>query len=684
MSATGPAIPYRRDIDGLRAVAILAVLLAHAEIPGFQGGFVGVDVFFVISGFLITGLVMGRIEAGSFSLVDFFERRASRLLPALVAMLLAVAGIGFVMLTPRELVLLGEDLTATALFGMNFQGWATAGYFGQEASTRVLLHAWSLGVEEQFYLVFPAGLWLAWIALRRLGQAHAHGLILAAVAMMVSGSLWLQQFLVNWPSSAAFYLLPPRMWELGTGALLALLAARGLIRQSHSAAVASVIAVLGLALIVWPTMMYGKGTIFPGFTAVPPVLGAAMLIWAGTVAPDNLVSRMLSIRPMVRIGLISYSLYLWHWPVLAFARLWAGRPLELVEAAGLATLSIALAALSWRLVEQPLRRRGPRARVGRRLAIALLACIPVIAIGQLFVWSNGLPGRVGDAVLRTDREGGAAADLLECVKHGPGDCRYSAHGNAKGTIVLWGDSHAGHFSPAVAVAMTERGYDVVLASARSCPPLPGIRLSILLEGGPIGQACMEFNQAMPDRLAQIDDLKLVILAGRWTSFLSPQWKDAEDRWLSMPDGRKADAPQSDDLMAEGILRAAAGPAGRGIPVILFDQVGEFHLSPRNCVARARMFDRGEGKCRERDDITSPERTRFHRLQDRVMAANPAISVFHAEQVMCSSSHCDPAPFGQLLYRDAHHLSVAGAQHFVKVVEPVLFEVLEPDRTGFSR
>ena len=677
MSATGPSPGYRRDIDGLRAVAILAVLFAHAEIPGFQGGFVGVDVFFVISGFLITSLVMARIEGGTFSLIDFFERRASRLLPALVVMLAVVAGVGAVMLTPRELSLLGEDLTATALFAMNFQGWATGGYFGQEAATRVLLHAWSLAVEEQFYLLFPAGLWTAWALLRRLGPRRARSLVMLAVAIMIVASLWLQQFLVDWPTTAAFYLLPPRMWELGMGALLALLTAQGLVRPANSTALASVVAALGLMMIVWPTATYGKATVFPGYTAVPPVVGATLLIWAGTAASGNPVSRLLSHPAMVGIGLISYSLYLWHWPLLAYARLWTGRSLELPEAGGVLLLSVMLAALSWRLVEQPLRRRGPDARVGRRLVLALLALMPIIAVGQLYSQTRGLPGRVDDAVLRTDREARPAAELRECEKLGPGDCRYRAQGPRKGTIVIWGDSHAGHFAPAVATAMTRHGYEVMLASARSCPPLPGVRLSILIEGGPVGTKCMAFNEAMPDRLAGIDDLRLVILASRWTSFLAPRWKDAEDRWLTLPDGTKAGGLQSDQLMQAGMLRAAAGPTERGVPVIVFEQVGEFRLSPRNCVARARMFGRIENACRETADITSDVRQRLHALQDRVKQANPLVSVLHAEREMCTERYCDAAPSGTLFYRDAHHLGRAGAEHFVGVVEPVLLDALEP-------
>ncbi len=672
------AMEYRRDIDGLRAVAIGAVVLAHADIPPFSGGFVGVDVFFVISGFLITTLVMARIEAGTFSLVDFFERRASRLLPALAAMLLTVAAVGCLILTPRELAMLGQDLTATALFAMNVQGWSTGGYFGEEAATRVLLHAWSLAVEEQFYLLFPAALWSAWWALQPWGTRTARLLIVAGVAAMIAVSLWLQQVLVNWPTSAAFYLLPPRMWELGIGALLALLVQQGWVRSARTS-LASAAAMTALALIAWPVATYGKHTVFPGLAAVPPVLGAAVLIWAGTAAPGNPISRLLSTRAMVGLGLISYSLYLWHWPILAFARLWNGRPLTLSESAVLIAISLALAAASWRVIEQPLRRRGPDASIKARLAFALLVLVPVVAIGQVYHRTGGLPDRVDDAVLRTDAEGRPSAELADCTQIRSGDCRFAAQGRRQGTIVLWGDSHAGHFAPAVAQAMTQHGYEVVLASARSCPPLPRVRLSILLDGGPIGQSCMEFNDAMPQRLAAIKDLKLVILAGRWTSFLSPEWKDAEDRWLELPDGARANARQSDTLMQSGIERAVTPLSEREIPVVVFDQVGEFVVSPRNCVARARMFGRGAGSCTDSEDITSAERARLHQLMARAQQAQPNVRIFHAEELMCTAGRCDPAPFGQLLYRDAHHLSVAGARRYVPLVEQLLLQELRAAR-----
>lgn len=341
------SMKYRADIDGLRSVAVLPVVLYHAGFHGLSGGFVGVDVFFVISGFLITTIIAGEIAQGRFSLVRFYEKRARRILPALTVVVLSCFAVGWFVLLPEEFRDLGQSALATALFLSNAYFNMTLDYFGQSAEFAPLLHTWSLAVEEQFYLFFPPLLML--LALRpswRLSWVVAVLSVLSFVAAVVM--LPMQP---DW----VFYQIFFRAWELGAGALLALTAFAPPTRR----ATRELLGCVGLAGILLPVTLYDATTSFPGAAAVPPVLGATLLIWIGAKGGGSTVNRLLGWQPLVWIGLISYSLYLWHWPILAYMRITLGTavlPLGLSVAAVVA--SIVMAWLSWRFVERPFRGHG--------------------------------------------------------------------------------------------------------------------------------------------------------------------------------------------------------------------------------------------------------------------------------------------------------------------------------------
>src|SRR5207248_6169363 len=297
---------YRPEIDGLRALAILPVVLFHYRAPGFQGGFVGVDVFFVMSGYLITGLVQSEMQCGTFSLAQFYERRVRRIFPGLFAMLAVVSIAAYVLLFPADLVRYAQSLFATALFGANFEFWREAGYFDTFANQKPLLHLWSIAVEEQFYLLFPALL----ILLRH----AAPRLRIAAVGFVFIASFALGAWGVGAAPVATFYLLPARAWELMLGALLAL----GAVPAFRTRMASETLAALGLVLIGASMFAFTPATPFPGPAALLPCAGAALVIHAAD-PQRTFVGRALGVRPLVFIGLISYSLYLWHWPVFVFA-----------------------------------------------------------------------------------------------------------------------------------------------------------------------------------------------------------------------------------------------------------------------------------------------------------------------------------------------------------------------------
>ena len=348
---------YRPEIDGLRAIAVAAVILFHAGFPLFSGGFVGVDVFFVISGFLITTIIVGDLHTGRFSLLNFYERRARRILPALFVVMAACVPFAYSLLSLDDLKDFAQSLAAISLFASNILFWAESGYFDTQAELKPLLHTWSLAIEEQFYVIFPLLLWVAW----RLGMRW----LTAVIAIMAAVSLFLSVGDVMRFPSAAFYLLPSRAWELLAGALTAFIAHR----QRGSLAVplrhplaSEALGIAGLAMILYSIFRYDQQTPFPGLNAVPPILGTAVLLLFAT--HNTRIGRMLACGPLVGLGLISYSAYLWHQPLFAFTKHALLADLPQALAVVLCATTVVLAYLTWRYVEQPFRDRCLISRAG--------------------------------------------------------------------------------------------------------------------------------------------------------------------------------------------------------------------------------------------------------------------------------------------------------------------------------
>ena len=336
---------YRPEIDGLRALAVLPVIFYHAGVETMAGGFIGVDVFFVISGFLITTIIASELNSQQFSIVSFYERRARRILPALIVVLAITSVLAVSIMLPFELVNYGKGLVGAVLFVSNIVLWKQAGYFAAEAEMNPLLHTWSLGVEEQYYLFFPLALMVIW----RFRSQWALPLLMLATL----GSLGLAEWASTRMPSANFYLLPTRIWELMSGAMLALWLMR---RAQPQGLAAQLISMLGIMLIAACVFTYNDQTPFPSLYTIVPVLGAAAIILAAS--PATLAGKWLASKPLVMVGLMSYSAYLWHQPMMAFARILAAEnhPSMAVMLA-LALLSLVLAWGTWKYVEQPFRNK---------------------------------------------------------------------------------------------------------------------------------------------------------------------------------------------------------------------------------------------------------------------------------------------------------------------------------------
>lgn len=370
-------LPYRPEIDGLRAIAVLPVILYHAGIPGFSGGFVGVDVFFVISGYLITSIILDEYENGGFSFVGFYERRARRILPPLFLVSFACIPFAVYCLSPHDLEEFAKSLLSVCGFVSNVFFWSQSGYFDGPTELKPLIHTWSLAVEEQFYLIFP----IALLLLLKLGRRRAIALFVATAILSFALAVWGSR---NAPS-ATFYLLPARYWELLIGALLPLCRIEAEAWRLPRPLV-EILALLGLALIAIPIFTY-HNIPYPGVYTLPPTLGTALAIVF--LRSDTVSGRIVATRVLVGVGLISYSAYLWHQPVFAFARLGAIYEANIPVFVGLSALSLLLAYLTYVLIERPVR---DRKRITRNEVFAYcgVASAGLAALGLVGVFTGGL------------------------------------------------------------------------------------------------------------------------------------------------------------------------------------------------------------------------------------------------------------------------------------------------------
>ena len=440
------SLKYRPEIDGLRAVAVVPVILYHAGASAFSGGYVGVDVFFVISGYLIASILVSDLETDRFSIWRFYERRIRRILPALFVVLLFCWGGAWFWMTPGQGIDTARTIVAAVAFASNIYFWLVADYFAPDTALNPMLHTWSLAVEEQFYLVFPAFLWLVW---KRGGLRWAWRATVIVSAISLACAVWASQAL----PVANFYLMPSRAWELGAGALCGYMLGKRTLPGRDGPAL------LGVAMILGAVVGFNSGTPFPSLYALLPVVGTVLVILYGS--GETLVGRVLSLRPFVAIGLVSYSAYLWHQPLMAFARVRdAANSPAFSTMLALAALSFVLAALTWRFVEQPFRRRGSPWLKQRR-SVFLAGAAGSVVLLALAGWTMATGGhraaweaRHPDAVQTLRVIENAKASRTHAVEQTP--CRFRAGdpnerfwervrkcSETQGPVVLVvGDSHA--------------------------------------------------------------------------------------------------------------------------------------------------------------------------------------------------------------------------------------------------
>lgn len=419
---------YRREIDGLRALAVLPVILFHAGFAAFGGGFVGVDVFFVISGYLITTIILAELAQGKFSIANFYERRAKRILPALFLVMLASIPFAWLLLLPQDLVSFAKSLASISFFGSNVFFWSERGYFGTATEFKPLIHTWSLAVEEQYYLFFP--LLLIFFAGKR-------KIFRPLLVLMLSVSFVFCVWLVRIHQDSAFFLLPTRLWELLVGSIVAIILFENKDRCSSVTIgkLASVAEVVGLLLILFSVFFYDKDTIFPSYTTLAPVLGTALIISCAT--STSIVGKILAQRVLVFVGLLSYSAYLWHQPIFAFAKHYK-QDISNLQIGLMISLTFVLSYFSWKYVEQPWRKSGSSRKTIFAYSVAGLALFTGLGIAG--VLGNGFLNRFSkdDSLILSNSisAGEYVSRRFDDLKHAP----FNPESKAKRILII-GDSY---------------------------------------------------------------------------------------------------------------------------------------------------------------------------------------------------------------------------------------------------
>jgi peptidoglycan/LPS O-acetylase OafA/YrhL len=626
---------YRREIDGLRAIAVIPVILFHAGLPFFSGGFVGVDIFFVISGYLITSVLFRDIKSGGFSFSYFYERRVRRIAPALLLVMFVSVLLSWFVLLPADMKAFSQSLVSITLVSPNLFFWLQTDYFSPAAEMNPLLHTWSLGVEEQFYIFWPLIILFIWrFELKR--QA-------VFLIALCSVSFFAMEYARTENASFAFYQFPTRAWELILGALAAVfLSIRD--ERNFGPHISNTMSLLGLVLIFISVVWLDKKSGYPGVWTLLPTSGTFLLLVF--CQRQHIVTKLLGHKWLVAIGLVSYSAYLWHQPIFAFSKHYLVAPASWQLITCLVFVSFVLAFFTWRFVETPFRSAS---KVGHRhLYTALFAALLFfMGFGLLGHFSNGFDGRNVDGVslrdigARLQPNYGLSRECDSDILHLEA-CVYGAQPDT----ALWGDSYAMQLAPAL--TGESNSLSLVQYTLSSCRPLLG--LSIM--GGEYSvdwsQRCIKFNQSAYDRIVANDQIKRVVVS---SMFLFSGY--------SLYDGselRDYDSKVVETAVVESLRRLKSS----GKEVIIVSPMPSNGRDIGRCLARAKIAGEDLNSCNFKRSEWSSEFLEGRAVVSRLAAEG--FKVLWLDEIFCGAEVCQTAFEGTFLYRDKGHISISGATY----------------------
>ncbi|MFT3718169.1 acyltransferase family protein [Pseudorhodoferax sp.] len=648
---------YRREVDGLRAVAVIPVILFHAGFSAFSGGFVGVDVFFVISGYLITSILLKENEEGRFSIATFYERRARRILPAFFLVALVCLPLAWLWLLPEDMERFSYSLVAVSLYLSNVLFWFTSGYFDISAELKPLLHTWSLAVEEQYYLVFPVLLLVMW----KYGRRR----ILVTLGVIALMSLCAAQWASTHRPDAAFYLLPTRCWELLIGSFVAFYLARAE-KWVPKPPVAEVLAWVGLVMLVSSIFLFDSTIPFPSAYTLLPTVGTALIILFAS--QGTTVGKLLSHPFPVGIGLISYSAYLWHQPLFAFARHGSiGSPSHTIFI-WLVILTLVLAYLSWRFVERPFR---DRARFGQRQIFAFsgVGTLVLIGVGTLGIVTGGFPGRLNESAMAISKSSQDSNKIRGSLSE-----RVVVGSKAAVAGVLIGDSHAESMATVLDEVLAAQGRGAYVLTKAGCPPVTGL---YRIDMPSYGDACHEHYEAA-FRLIETDpSIEFVVVSARFTLYLEFDRFDNGEGGVErgatervVYDGiefKNSSAYRSDEDRRAFIAKCISEDLGRllksGKRVYLVYPIPEAGWDVAVDGEKLALKTNARVNLSTSEEQYQRRNRRAEKVLDE-LGEHPNLVRIRPESALCDTffvDRCAAVVESQALYSDSNHLSNAGAR-----------------------
>ncbi|WP_417860045.1 acyltransferase family protein [Winogradskyella sediminis] len=649
---------YRPEIDGLRALAVLAVVFFHVGL-GFPGGYIGVDIFFVISGFLITSLIIKELQEDRFSFLNFYGRRIRRIFPASAVMVLVTVIMGWFLLLPSDFIGLGKSVISQTFFGSNIYFWRNTNYFAESAELQPLLHTWSLAVEEQFYMIVPLLLW----ALIKWLKINSRLKLVLILAIAFFASLILSMLVLPTLPAFTFYMLPTRAWEMLIGSLVALAPVFPVLK---SRMLRELIVIIGLLGMLLPCFLYTKDTLFPGLYALPPCLGAALFILGASPKYDAtlpIAAKLFTWRPIIFIGLISYSLYLWHWPLVAFSNYWALEEFSLGYKWAIVLLSIVLAILSWRYVETPFRKKT-LAKTNKALYLyAFVVSGAFVVLGGAMYLNNGFQTRFNSKVIAFDTAKSEALHenrislpvTLEVAKQGAFP-RFGDTLKDPIDVLVWGDSHARAILPGVIKTAGDTGSVAVAWHSSTAPVLNNIPAD-MFAGFSLGADSPEWAKTI---IHQVDEKQIsnVIIAARWSVYYEDYVKEGSDSNFLI------------ENFNANLLKTIKALVQTGTNVWVLREVPNHAIAVPKALIKRELF--------------STNLSHYQCDLEGLKQQNKYFDALAADMVLAGATILDGSDLlldkskgvykmekdAEALYYDAHHLTKTGAGKVSAIFEPI--------------
>jgi peptidoglycan/LPS O-acetylase OafA/YrhL len=668
---------YRTDIDGLRAIAVLSVLFFHYDLPGFSGGFVGVDIFFVISGFLITRIILQDLKEEKFSISRFYERRIRRIFPALFSVIGFTLIVGWFILDTSAFKNLGQSVTATTLFSSNILFWRESGYFDTQSIYKPLLHTWSLSVEEQFYIFFP----LVLVLIHYYQKKKYLNWILLILIFSLGLSIWG----VNYRQMATFYLLPTRAWEILSGSILAL----GILPSTSNSLLKNLLSFIGLGLIIYSVGFYNKATLFPGYNSLLPVLGAVLIIYSNNLS-SSIVGRILSTKPLIFIGLISYSLYLWHWPIVSFSKYLIIRRMTWQETTVIIVFSLLVATISWKYIEAPFRGKNPVFPKFKQLIVLAGVLIILFSVtGIIIHLKNGIAWRIERYYPEMTATVNRAINDSKWKKYT--EWEKTTHKIIEGAtpnvvgladklpaFALIGDSHARSLIPAMEFKANEYRISGYIITRTASPYLIGISSS--QSSNVVDE--IRYNNAIMNFIKSHLEIKTIFIACRWSVYIHGTLSDKGENPLSFKlydtKGEYDRSNSNEFILGVGLKRTVQEIIRMNRKVVLVSDVPEIGLNVPHLYSMNSRFPMLSFQQQQ----FVPSRAEYNERQKEAntileeIAELPGVELVRPERMMFDkNARARIIDNGELLYRDDDHLSTAGALFVAKVFDEVFKEII---------